>query len=75
MKAMMYHDYGSPDVLICEEVEIPIPSDNQVLIKVRAAAEWAPSLCRLRKHWAQRLQHLQYPERGDGPPDRCGPRG
>jgi NADPH:quinone reductase-like Zn-dependent oxidoreductase len=38
MKAMVYHDYGSPDVLKCEEVEKPIPNDNQVLIRVRAAA-------------------------------------
>jgi len=38
MKAMVYHDYGSPEVLKCEEVENPIPNDNQVLIKVHAAA-------------------------------------
>src|SRR5215469_734090 len=38
MKAMVYHTYGSSDVLHCEDVENPIPSDSQVLIKVRAAA-------------------------------------
>ena len=38
MKAMAYHDYGTPDVLQCEEVENPVPSDNQVLIKVHAAS-------------------------------------
>ena len=38
MKAMAYHDYGTPDVLKCEEVENPVPNDNQVLIKVHAAA-------------------------------------
>jgi NADPH:quinone reductase-like Zn-dependent oxidoreductase len=38
MKAMVYHDYGSPDVLQCEEVEIPSPKEGQVLLKVRAAA-------------------------------------
>lgn len=38
MKAMVYHTYGSPDVLHCEEVAKPVPSDNQVLIRVRAAA-------------------------------------
>jgi NADPH:quinone reductase-like Zn-dependent oxidoreductase len=44
MKAIVYHEYGSPDVLKCEEIEKPIPEDNQVLIKVRAAsinpADW-----------------------------------
>lgn len=38
MKATVYHSYGSPDVLRCEEVEKPIPGDNEVLIRVRAAS-------------------------------------
>ena len=38
MKATVYHRYGSPDVLNCEEVEKPIAGDNEVLIKVRAAS-------------------------------------
>jgi len=36
MKAMVYCDYGSPDVLRLEEVEKPVPLDNQVLVRVRA---------------------------------------
>jgi len=38
MKAIVYHEYGSPDVLKCEEIEKPIPKHNEVLIKVRAAS-------------------------------------
>ena len=38
MKAIVYHNYGSPDVLKCEEVEKPTPGDDEVLIKVRAAS-------------------------------------
>ena len=38
MKAIVYHDYGSPDVLRLEEIEKPVPTDNQVLIRVRAAS-------------------------------------
>ena len=38
MKAIVYYDYGSPDVLRCEEIEKPTPGDGQVLIRVRAAA-------------------------------------
>ncbi len=38
MKAIVYHDYGSPDVLRLEEVAKPVPNDNQVLVRVRAAS-------------------------------------
>ena len=37
MKAIVYHSYGSPDVLRCEEIDKPPLGDSQVLIKVRAA--------------------------------------
>ena len=38
MKAIVYHRYGSPDVLECEDIERPAAGDDEVLIKVRAAS-------------------------------------
>src|SRR2546423_5130499 len=38
MKAIVYHSYGAADVLKLEDIQQPIPKDDQVLIKVRAAA-------------------------------------
>lgn len=38
MKAIVYHNYGSPDVLKFEEIEKPTVGDDEVLIKVRAAS-------------------------------------
>jgi NADPH:quinone reductase-like Zn-dependent oxidoreductase len=38
MKAIVYHNYGSPDVLELEEVKKPVPKDDEVLIKVQAAS-------------------------------------
>jgi NADPH:quinone reductase-like Zn-dependent oxidoreductase len=38
MKAIVYDRYGSPDVLRMEDVERPIPGDNEVLVKVHAVS-------------------------------------
>src|SRR6266436_5038141 len=36
MKAITHCEYGGPDVLKVEEIEKPVPNDNQVLVRVRA---------------------------------------
>ena len=38
MKAIVYCDYGSPEVLKLEDIEKPTPADDQLLIRVRAAS-------------------------------------
>lgn len=38
MKAVVYTQYGSPDVLRVQEVAKPVPNDNEVLIRVRTTS-------------------------------------
>lgn len=38
MKAVVYHKYGPPEVLKLEEVEKPVPADDELLIKVQAVS-------------------------------------
>jgi NADPH:quinone reductase-like Zn-dependent oxidoreductase len=56
MKAILFTEYGSPDVLTLTEVEKPVPNADQVLVKIHAASanplDWhrmrgAPFLARL----------------------------
>lgn len=38
MKAVVYRVYGPPDVLRCEEIDMPTAGDDEILIRIRAAS-------------------------------------
>src|SRR5712671_4192587 len=64
MKAIRYCEYGSPDVLKFEDVEKPVPNDDQVLIKVRAASLNFIDPGAMRGPWPLRLMFgLRKPEK------------
>ncbi len=48
MKAIVYLQYGSPDVLQLKDIEKPVPAPDEVLIKVYAASVNAGDLHLLR---------------------------
>ena len=38
MKAVRIHKHGNKDVLVWEEVPLPVVKDGQVLVEIKAAA-------------------------------------
>ena len=48
MKAIVYTEYGSPDVLHLKDVAKPVPADDEVLVKVHAVSVNAADLHLLR---------------------------
>src|SRR5437879_6808798 len=55
MKAIRFCEYGSPEVVKLDDVEKPVPKDDQVLIKVRASSLNALDAYMIRDAWVNRL--------------------
>lgn len=59
MKAIVYHEYGSPDVLELQEIDKPAVADDEVLVRVRAAsanpADW---------HFMRGVPYVMRPQSG-----------
>ncbi|HLA11809.1 MAG TPA: NAD(P)-dependent alcohol dehydrogenase [Pyrinomonadaceae bacterium] len=55
MKAIVYRNSGSGEVLKLEEIEKPVPKDDEVLIKVRAASVNPFDYHMLRHAWLRRV--------------------
>lgn len=55
MKAIVITKYGGPEVLLYKDVEKPSPTENQVLVKVKAASLNASDFEAMRGSWASRL--------------------
>jgi NADPH:quinone reductase-like Zn-dependent oxidoreductase len=62
MKAIVWTEYGSPDVLQLKEVEKPTPKDDEVLVKVHAVSVNAGDLETLRGMWTARFEGLLKPK-------------
>jgi NADPH:quinone reductase-like Zn-dependent oxidoreductase len=55
MKAIRFCEYGSTEVVKLDDVEKPVPKDDQVMLKVRAASLNALDVYMIRDAWLNRL--------------------
>ena len=66
MKAFVKRRYGSPDVLRVEEIERPVPSEEQVLVRIHASAinahDW--HMVRGKPYIARLSEGLRHPKDG-----------
>jgi NADPH:quinone reductase-like Zn-dependent oxidoreductase len=60
MKAIRFHDYGSADQLLVEDIDPPVPGVGEVLVDVAAAAV-NPVDYKLRSGWARAFVPLTLP--------------
>jgi NADPH:quinone reductase-like Zn-dependent oxidoreductase len=58
-KAIVYHEYGPPDVLELQDIDKPVVNDDEVLVRVRAAsvnpADW---------HYMRGVPYVMRPQSG-----------
>jgi NADPH:quinone reductase-like Zn-dependent oxidoreductase len=67
MKAIVYHNDGSPDILKLEEIDKPTPGDDEVLIKVRAASVNPLDSGSLRHPFLRRILSALRKRKSNGP--------
>jgi NADPH:quinone reductase-like Zn-dependent oxidoreductase len=61
MKAIVYSEYGPPDVLQLKDVEKPAPKDNEILIRIYATSvNYGDTLARNFKEISPRKFHMPF---------------
>ncbi len=66
MKAVVFSEYGSPDVLALSDVALPVPRDGEVLIRIHATTVTAAE-CLMRQGrpiWGRIIIGLRKPRKG-----------
>lgn len=60
MKAVCFYKYGSPEELVIERLPVPVPADDEILVKM-CASSFSPADAKARNGWYRSMYELDFP--------------
>ncbi len=60
MKAVCFYRYGSPEELVVTELPVPVPADDEILVKM-CASSFSPADAKARNGWYRSMYEIEFP--------------
>lgn len=60
MKAVCFYKYGSPEELVIDQLPVPVPANDEILVKM-CASSFSPADAKARNGWYRSMYELDFP--------------
>lgn len=60
MKAVCFYRYGTPEELVIDQLPVPVPADDEILVKM-CASSFSPADAKARNGWYRSMYELEFP--------------